>query len=96
MKAAMRVPERNVERWLKALRDGRNELCSCRRYYDKERNFGKQRELASFEPVIVAERQRDEPGQEGEAPHPRQRYAPFSADHPDPAQARAPDNSIRR
>src|SRR6202030_605781 len=52
------------------------------------RNFGKQRELASFEPVIVAERQRDEPGQEGEAPHPRQRDAPFSVDHPDPAQAR--------
>jgi len=39
----------------------------------KRGNFGKQRELASFEPVIVAERQRDEPGQEGEAPHPCQR-----------------------
>jgi hypothetical protein len=73
MKAAMRYQS--------ATYSGGSRRC----YYDKERNFGKQRELASFEPVIVAERQRDEPSYEGEAPHPCQRYAPLSPDHPNAA-----------
>ena len=59
-----------------------------RRADDENRNFGEERQLARFEAVIVAERQRDEAGHQAEVPHPGQR-TPKSAEYdPNAAQAR--------
>ena len=85
---ADQIPERDIERWLEAPRDGDQELRGRHGDNEEDRDLGKQRELARFEAVVFAERQRDERSRHDDIPQPGQRYAQLRPWHPHTAKAR--------
>ena len=82
------IPERDVKRRLEALTDGDQELRGGGRGDYENRNFGEERQLARFEPVILAEPQPDETGHQADVPHPGQPARPTRPDTPNAAQPR--------